>query len=1556
MSLANALPLGTLSSKVPIVNVAGDLGPQVLIPVLGNNPDVDWYRADLRGGDIIDVRLEGIQGVVFDVTMMDSTGQEIAGSQGSVAPLGIPQFSPYGPGSPLSVDGNVSFAYTAPATGTYYFRVADGFGAYSLGLKAYRPTIEKMAIGATQKVFVDFNGATVDLATFGLPLGTGRLSPMTNYFAQAGLQRSDEALFVQTFMNYLKENFDDLATTGNNGRRSLTGVNGQFDIEFTNSFEHPDPGFDPMVTRLIVSGDASQLGNLAARGISNSVDMGNFQTNGIVVVLPDVYMNPASGDFIGAVPRAANRTLLDATAKAMAATASHELGHSFGAFHQDNSNSVITLMDSGGLPIGPSRMGVGPDGIYGTPDDIDIDFGPDDYAPVEGNIGIENTATLLAFALSTGTVGGFVTGNVFQDNNANRVKDSSEPGLAGVRVYTDLNGNSQFDVGEYFGLTNGAGQYTLGAPAGTYTVRHEVPLGYRITTPVSGFTTVTIVGTNTVSNINFGDEKLSLAATGMKWNDANGNGLRDTGEAGLSGVRIFIDLDGDGRIDIGEPSAKTDSNGNYSLNFPNPGAFKVREVVDPGYVQTFPGAAANFEHTVIITGNHAVDVLATAGLNFGNKLTVDFGDAPVSYGEASAGFAPGLLLGANWDDEQSSQFSATANGDDINGLLNSSDVVIDDEDGVAFTRPLVAGSTSNRVAVTAVNTTGVSAFVNGWIDFNQDGDFNDAGEKILSNVVVGTGTSTLTFAAPASATLGTTIARFRYSTERDTPATGRSTAGEVEDYQVTVVATLDLAVNDTFTVSRNSVLNPLDVLANDFRLPNETLTLVTASGSSAGAVVQVGANNQILYTPPAGFIGQDVFTYTMSNASGETDTANVTVNVSLFFTDPEAVDDSFDISLNAIDTPLNVLANDIEGNAGALTIISITQPNGGGQLRIASGGKSLRYTPVRGFRGTETFTYTVADSAGNQSTATGTLHTLPYVDASTDVIFSLRTTDLNGNEISSIQQGREFRLQVFVDDFRNDRGQTVVAPGVYAAYMDILYNLQLVSTTTPGAGSNLNFDAQFFNSYVGLPTGDASIPGLIDEFGAFSNIGTSANPGDMNFPDQVLFASITFTASSPGLAKFATNPADDLPLNDTIFYNPSTDAVPKERIRYMGTSIEIVSSGTEFPFAIDDSLSTTIPAGSVRFPINVIANDRPGSTGVISVVSTTSGANGSTAIDSQGRVVYTPNSGFTGTDQFTYTIQDSRSIRSTATVTVRVGNADANDIVALRLSVTDLNGTPIDSIAVGGQFQLHGFVEDLRPAGPNRGIFAAYQDILYSSDLVSTIANSANVLGFQVSFGADYPGPEDGSASIAGLINEIGSVQRTENGNPVVLGSGEKLMFKITMIARAVGVANFVGDPADILPLHDTLTFEPAQAVGFDLIRYGSDSLIITATGNLGGGEFTNPRNNHDVNNDGFVTPLDALLIIRQLTSGALPASGEGEEPANKLFVDVNADNALSPLDVLLVISYLTKARGMGASGEGEGSAAPAVEERDSVFASDFDDDLVLQLATDLEINKKKRS
>src|SRR5690606_8607554 len=91
------------------------------------------------------------------------------------------------------------------------------------------------------------------------------------------------------------------------------------------------------------------------------------------------------------------------------------------------------------------------------------------------------------------------------------------------------------------------------------------------------------------------------------------------------------------------------------------------------------------------------------------------------------------------------------------------------------------------------NLSGVGGYLNAWMDFNNDGDWNDAGEHIIvgttGNVPGGAidrdlnqGVHTLTFNAPENLHIGTIAARFRWGTP-DLSYTGPSPLGEVEDYR-----------------------------------------------------------------------------------------------------------------------------------------------------------------------------------------------------------------------------------------------------------------------------------------------------------------------------------------------------------------------------------------------------------------------------------------------------------------------------------------------------------------------------------------------------------------------------------------------------------------------------------------------------------------------------------------------------------------------------------------------------------------------------------------------------
>jgi hypothetical protein len=107
-------------------------------------------------------------------------------------------------------------------------------------------------------------------------------------------------------------------------------------------------------------------------------------------------------------------------------------------------------------------------------------------------------------------------------------------------------------------------------------------------------------------------------------------------------------------------------------------------------------------------------------------------------------------------------------------------------------------------------------------------------------------------------------------------------------------------------------------------------------------------------------------------------------------------------------------------------------------------------------------------------------------------------------------------------------------------------------------------------------------------------------------------------------------------------------------------------------------------------------------------------------------------------------------------------------------------------------------------------------------------------------------------------------------------------------------------------------------------------------------GDVENDGFSRDVNDDGFITSLDALVIINILNSpgignGALP-NAVISDPTNPLprYVDVDGDGFVTSTDVIIVINWLND-NPVGPSGEGEGEgegeAAPAALSQTQPFA-----------------------
>ncbi|MCA9192438.1 MAG: VCBS repeat-containing protein [Planctomycetales bacterium] len=152
-------------------------------------------------------------------------------------------------------------------------------------------------------------------------------------------------------------------------------------------------------------------------------------------------------------------------------------------------------------------------------------------------------------------------------------------------------------------------------------------------------------------------------------------------------------------------------------------------------------------------------------------LASDFGDAPLPYPVAEHN-ATGALLGFLRDTEAVGVPSAGADSDDLSGS--------DDEDGITF-GSMTVGQIGASINVQATG----AGRLDGWIDFDQDGVWNNSEERIFTARSIG-GFQVLSFNVPNGAASGTTYARFRFSSSGSLPPGGLANNGEVEDYLVTI--------------------------------------------------------------------------------------------------------------------------------------------------------------------------------------------------------------------------------------------------------------------------------------------------------------------------------------------------------------------------------------------------------------------------------------------------------------------------------------------------------------------------------------------------------------------------------------------------------------------------------------------------------------------------------------------------------------------------------------------------------------------------------------------------
>lgn len=445
----------------------------------------------------------------------------------------------------------------------------------------------------------------------------------------------------------------------------------------------------------------------------------------------------------------------------------------------------------------------------------------------------------------------------------------------------------------------------------------------------------------------------------------------------------------------------------------------------------------------------------------------------------------------------------------------------------------------------------------------------------------------------------------------------------------------------------------LDVLKNDTDIDGDPITII-AVGSNPRATIVNNGGNSITFTPLAGVLPIETFSYTISDGRGGQATGLVTVTQNH---SPVAVNDNVFANAGGVPNTLNVLANDTDADGNPLTISGVTQPNNA-TVAVSADKKSLVFTFSPATTANSVFTYTATDGLGGFSTAT--------------VNVTLNHAPVANPDTASAQAGRPVIINVLANDTDADADVLNVISTTVAGTDTAQINADNTISYTPGAAAVLSprtFSYTVSDGKGGISVGQVTVavnnpPVAVADsanttLGASVTIDVVGNDSDPNGNPLTVTAvtqpiggsvSIVTTGIQAGKAVFVTpNVTGVLTFNYTVSDGQGGTAV--------GTvTVNVAAAANRVPLAVNDTATT---AGLTPVTVSVLNNDSDPDGDPLTVTAVTQPAAGTVAISQVGKAVtFTPNANSSITTQsFNYTISDGRGGTATASVSVKVNDA-----------------------------------------------------------------------------------------------------------------------------------------------------------------------------------------------------------------------------------------------------------------------------------------------------------
>jgi hypothetical protein len=160
--------------------------------------------------------------------------------------------------------------------------------------------------------------------------------------------------------------------------------------------------------------------------------------------------------------------------------------------------------------------------------------------------------------------------------------------------------------------------------------------------------------------------------------------------------------------------------------------------------------------------------------------------------------------------------------------------------------------------------------------------------------------------------------------------------------------------------------------------------------------------------------------------------------------------------------------------------------------------------------------------------------------------------------------------------------------------------------------------------------------------------------------------SVTITDVSSGAYTYTPNANSN--GSDSFTFNVNDGSINSNTASVAIT----ITSVNDAPTAVSDTVQVIKDTVTI---IDVRANDSDIDGDTLSLTSAAQGAHGSTAV-TNGKITYSPASGYTGTDAFTYTINDGKSGTATGTVTITI-TTGRRPLTASNSSLITVANTPV---------------------------------------------------------------------------------------------------------------------------------------------------------------------------------------------------------------------------------------------------------------------------------------